>query len=90
MGGTHFCGGGMFVLAKSGADVLGFGVPCGNTFGVSGEMRGPGCRFWDAVVGCRDGPVWDGELVPCEIYFLREWGDIPWLSRFCVPAVRGN
>jgi hypothetical protein len=86
MGGTYFCGGGMFVLAICGADVIGFGVPCGNAFAVVGDVRGRGCGFGDAVVGCRDGPVWDGELVPCEIYFLREWGDIPWLSRFCVAA----
>jgi hypothetical protein len=62
MGGTYFCGGGMFVLAmRETSRIASGGFGC-MAFAVLGDVRGRGCGFGDAVVGCRDGPVWEGDL----------------------------
>jgi hypothetical protein len=63
MGGTYLCGGGMFVLAMRETSRIASGGSGCMAFAVVGDVRGRGCGFGDAVVGCRDGPVWDGKLV---------------------------
>jgi hypothetical protein len=89
-GGTHLGGGSLLALAmRETSKIASRGFGC-IAFAVVGDVRGRGCGLGGAVIGCRDGPVWNGELLSGGAYFWSKYCNTPYSSRFHVAAVRGN